>query len=231
MSSRRLGLRRFAGTTYLNPDLADRVILISATPATRNLEPVVPGDEELSSLRCECYAWALLNFWKLPPLIDMMLQAERSALVSAEYRALGLYRGRQRDLWLPIEVMMEALGVPEVDRHAAREYYARSQAATKAELREDHVELLRLLGGLVDSDATLEVTSTRLLDELSDDEDENGRRVWTPLKVGLALRSLNVLKSKDRTTRRDERRYVIDGEAVRSLLERYGLATDRVLPS
>src|SRR2546425_2891803 len=215
------GPKAFAGTTYLNPDLADRVILISATPATRNLEPVVPGDVELSLLRCECYAWALLNFWKLPPLIDMMLQAQDSALVNAEYRALRLYRGRQRDLWLPIEVVMEALGVPPEDRDAARDYYDRSQAATKAELREDHVELLELLHGLVGSEETFDIRSSRVLEQLSEEEDENGRPVWNGQKLGLALKSLNVLKSKNRTTKHDERRYVIDGRAVRSLVERY----------
>jgi hypothetical protein len=119
------GPKAFAGTTYLNPDLADRVILINTTPATHNLQQVVPADAELSLLRWECYAWALLNFWKLPPLIDMMLQAEHSALVSAEYPALKRYRGRQLDLWLPIEVVMEALNVPPEDRDAARDYYAR----------------------------------------------------------------------------------------------------------
>jgi hypothetical protein len=84
---------------------------------------------------------------------------------------------------------------------------------------------MELLHGLVGGDATLEITSTKLLEHLSDDEDENGRPVWNGQKLGLALKSLNVLKSKDRTAKHDERRYVIDGDAVRSLVERYGLAT------
>ena len=217
------GPKAFAGILPLDPDLADRTILITTTPAARTMEPVVVHDPVLAELRAQCYRWALVNYWKVVPTAEML--ASNSTLIASVYPELHCHRGRQRDLWLPIEVMMEVLEVPEADRQAAREYYARSQTATKAEVREDHVELLALLHSLVDTKEALEITSTKLLEQLTDEDDENGQPVWTPVRVGLALRSLNVLKSKDRTTGREKRLYVIDGDAVRSLVERYGLTT------
>jgi hypothetical protein len=217
------GPKAFAGIQPLDPDLADRTILITTTPATLTMEPVVLHDPVHAELRAQSYRWALVNCWKIGPVAQML--GSNTPLVVSVYPELYGHRGRQRDLWLPIEVMMEMLELSDADRQAARDCYARSQTATRAELRDDHVELLELLSNLVGSDATLEITSTSLLNQLSDEEDEYGRPVWTPQKVGLALRSLNVLKSKDRTTKHDERRYIIDGDAVRSLVERYELTT------
>jgi hypothetical protein len=219
------GPKAFAGIQALDPDLADRTILITTTPAARTPEPVVLHDPTLADLRAQSYRWALVNYWKLVPVVEML--GSNSRLVASMYPELHGHRGRQRDLWLPIEVLMEMLEVPEKDRQAAREYYGRSQAATKAELREDHLELLEVLNDLVRDEATLEITSTKLLEQLGDEEDENGRAVWTPLKVGLALKWLNVIKNKERTSSRNERRYVIDGDAVRSIAEGYGLSLIR----
>ncbi len=222
------GPKALAGTEALPVDLRDRAIVLTTVPARVILAPVPPEDSECAHIRGKCYAWALLSFWKLPALLDTMRETAGSALLREVWPGLASYQGRQHELWLPMEVLMEALRVPEADREQARDYYQRSQAATKAELREDHIELLELLCHLVGGDATLEITSTRLLEQLSDDEDENGRPLWTPLKLGMALRTLTVLKRNERTVTRDERRYVIDGNAVRSLAERYGLLPKEV---
>ena len=210
------GPKVFAGTTFLDEDLADRAILITTSPAARPVEPIAPGDEDATELREESYKWAWLNFYKLqalPPFSD------------PAWHGLAPYRSRQRDLWLPIEVMMEALNVPEVDRKAAREYYARSQTSTKAELPEHHSHLLRVLVQVVGGQETAEVTSTVLLERISPSDEtafEDPDR-WTPQRLGRALKSLNVLLANQRTNDHKERRYIIDGEAVRSTAKRYSL--------
>ena len=209
------GPKVFAGTTALDEDLADRAILITTSPATRIVEAIAPGDKEARDLRSELYKWAFVNFLKLSGV---------APFTDRDWAPLGAYKGRQRDLWRPIETIMEVLDVPEVDREAAREYYGRSQAATTAELREDHVQLLKLLLRIVGEEPSAEVSSTQLLTQLgSDVYDFDDPFGWSPQKLGVALRTLNVLKSKARTTTRNERRYVIDGEAVRETARRYGV--------
>jgi len=210
------GPKVFAGTKFLDEDLADRAILITTSPAARLVEPIAPNDEEATELREESYKWALLNFYKLRPL---------PAFSDHDWPGLARYSGRQRDLWMPIEVMMEALSVPEEDRRAARDYYARSQTSTKAELNDKYADILRVLRQIVGEEETAEVTSMGLLEKLSpqgeiDLDEPDG---WTPQKLGMALKSLTVLIASHRTRDRKERRYIIDGGAVRSAVERYGL--------
>jgi len=219
------GPKALAGTEALPVDLRDRAIVITTVPAHGVLGPVEPRDPECDQLRGNCYAWTLCSFWNLPPLVETMRRTSGSPLLRGVWPGLDSYVGRQHEIWLPMEVMMEALRVPDADRQAARDYYGRSQTATRAEIREDYADLLLVLLRLAGHNATLEITSTRLLEELPDDEDEKDRALWTVLRVGVALKALNVLKENQRTTERHKRRYVIDGDAVRSLVERYGLAT------
>lgn len=216
------GPKAFAGIQTLDPDLADRTILVTTTPAARTLEPVVLGDPQLGELRAQSYRWALMNCWKLLAVAEAL--SNNSPVVAAEYAVLHGHRGRQRDLWLPVEVMMEVLQVPHEHREAARDYYDRSQTATKAEVREDDAELVRVLRELVADQNTVETTSRQLLRQLtSGDQFDPDDQSWSPQKLGVALKRLNVLRKSERSKARDERQYIIDGEAVRSLAARYGL--------
>ncbi len=208
--------KAFAGINDLDQDLADRTILITTAPMSRSLEAVRSDDPELGHLRAQSYRWALLNAWKFAPVGEAL--GADTALVRTVYPALHGYRGRQFELWLPIEVVMEMLEVPEEDRVAARNYYQRSQTATKAELPPDSLELLQVLLGLVGSGDHGTITSKQILEELN----ERGSR-WTPQKLGRALQGLNVCTDKRRTTERDQRLYDIDWDAVRSAADRYGL--------
>lgn len=211
------GPKAFAGTQYLHEDLADRVILITTTLASQKLEQVRSVDADLLRLRSECYAWAMINgpdIRELAPFRD------------ANWPGLSEYHGRQRDLWLPIECIMEALTVPIDEREAARAYYRRSQASTKAELPGDKTELLLVLRCGVGDMETWSVARSALLaglrgplgNEVLDDED------WTPRKLGKQLKALNVLAVEPRRIGRNtDRQYVIDGNVVRTICKRYGI--------
>jgi len=59
------GPKTFAGIQPLDPDLADRTILITTTPASRTLEPVGSHDPIFADLRAQSYRWALVNYWSL----------------------------------------------------------------------------------------------------------------------------------------------------------------------
>lgn len=210
------GPKAFAGIEALDADLADRTILITTTPTALTLEPVVLDDPQLAELRAQTYRWALVNYWKLRAVAEML--GRDSRVVASVYPELYAYHGRQRDLWLPIEAVMEMLEVPPEDREAARHYYQRSQTATMAELPGDHVELLHVLLDIVGQRANVTSTSRQILDGL----EQRGAK-WSAQKFGLALKTLNVCVERRRSTGRDQREYLIDGDAVRSLADRYGL--------
>jgi len=207
------GPKTFAGIQPLDPDLADRTILITTTPASRTLEPVGSHDPIFADLRAQSYRWALVNYWRLVPVVEML--GSNSQLAASVYTALHSHRGRQRDLWLPIEVMMEMLEVPEEDRVEARDYYQRSQTSTKAELPADTVDLLLVLAGLVGEKSTVSVSSADLLRRLPG---------WTAIKLGKRLKSLALLaREPEREDRNHVRMYEVDGSGVRSLIERYAI--------
>ena len=218
------GPKAFAGTKSLHNDLADRVILVATSPTSQVMPPVMPDDLELRRLRAECHRWSLLNFPKVRAV---------APLTDPEWSGLTPYTGRQRELWLPIECMMEALDVPEGDRRAARDYYQRSQTSTKAELSDDTVELLQVLVKFVGDSDECAVTSTQLLAKLptgegldpSQEIDLSNPDVaeWTPRKLGTQLNNLGVIRSKKRTESNTVRRYAIDCHAVRTKARRYGL--------
>ena len=204
------GPKAFAGTKYLHHDLADRVILVTTTFASEELEQVKSDNADLLHLRSECYAWATVN----GPGIR-----ELAPFHETTWPGLSKYHGRQRDLWLPIECIMEALVVPTDEREAARAYYQRSQASTKAELPSDKTELLLVLRRGVEEMKRWSVKRSVLLGKLREgQEGEN----WTPRKLGRQLRALNVLAVEPRRIGRNtDREYVIDGNSVRATCERY----------
>jgi hypothetical protein len=210
------GPKAFAGTKYLDEDLADRAILIPTTPASRNLIPAAPGDVELTRLRCECYKWALKNANGICDLTPFR---------NPNWAALGAYWGRQRDLWLPIECIMEALGVPDQDRDAARDHYRRSQSNTKAELPDDKHALLQVLLGSAPEGSTWTVKRSLLLAGVQDLEpDGPDESDWNPKKIGKTLKTLGVLTAAPKRTEGNrDRLYAIDGVRVRSLCDRYGI--------
>jgi hypothetical protein len=201
------GPKALAGTRFLNEDLADRVIVIGTSPAGRQLPQVRPGDDDLRQLRWDCYRWALrqgADVRKVRPLTD------------STWPGLAEFADRQRELWLPIECIMEALDVPEDDRDAARKHYRRSRSATVAELPEQQVELLRVLRAGVGEEESWKVESKKLLPMMGPDT--------TPQGLGVLLRTLGVLsKEPKRTAKNRGRIYIIDGEVVRSLCNRYGI--------
>ena len=199
------GPKAFAGTQYLDEDLADRAILITMSPAARQVAPVVPTDPTFARLRAECYRWAMLN----GPGITQCKPFRPS------WPPLAEFTDRQRELWLPMECMMEVLDVPETEREAARDYYRRSQTATKAELPEDQAELLTVIRDLVGDDAELTITSTELAAHLS--------ILWDKRVTGRLLSSLNLVLKNERAASRRERIYVLDGATVRSKCARFGL--------
>ncbi len=220
------GPKAFAGTVPLPEDLADRTILISTSPAARILAAVEPDDPELRNLRALSYEWAALTFWKLLPMVVMMREAANDSLVGVEYSALQTYRGRQRDLLLPIEVLMEVLGVPDEDREAARDYYALSQSSTKAELPDDDVRLVRLLADRVGDQAEIAIRSNELLSLLNAPAggEFNTDEEWNAKKLGKRLKALGVLRCEPKRLDNNQKRlYTIDGNAVRSVATRYGL--------
>jgi hypothetical protein len=223
------GPKALAGTRYLPEDLADRTILVTTSPARRNLAPVSTEDPDFRELRAASYRWALLNFWLVEAVVEVLQAADNSPLVNALYPTLSLYSGRQADLWLPIEALMDALNVPDGDRAAARDYYQRSQAATKAELPEDDIALVMLLAEQVGEESLVEITSSELLERLNArraGEDFEPVTVWTWQKLGKRLKGLGVVRGESkRIAQNTARRYLIDGPAVRSLAEHYGLRT------
>ncbi len=214
------GPKAFAGTQPLPHDLADRPLLVTTSPSAKTLPPVEFDDERFAQIRADSYRWTLLDFWKLrglPPFVD------------PHWHGLANLRGRQRELWLPIEVMMEALDVPEPDRAAACKYYERSQASTKAELPEDKAELLSVLLDVVGEREVAEVTRAELLKRLGVGGDEELDQAadfdkWTPQKLGMRLKSLGVFtKEPRRLDGNTNRLYALDGQAVRRKAERLQL--------
>jgi hypothetical protein len=207
------GPKAFAGTRPLDPDMLDRAILIVTSPAARRVEAVLPSDATWAELRASVYRWALQNAHRIPAL---------APFVDPAWPGLAEYEGRQRELWLPIECVMEALGVPEEERTAAREYYRRSQSSTRAELGDDKRHLLHVLCDVVGDCEEVQVTSADLLSRLASAVSIQSNGAWTPQKLGVDLKALAVLRAQPkRIERNTERVYLIDGRAVRSACQRF----------
>jgi hypothetical protein len=224
------GPKALAGTQPLTDDLRDRAIVIEMRPAPRRLPPVHADDPALRRLRADCYAWALRNGCMMPDLGETLLSAERHPLLAAEWRELVGYYGRQHDLWLPIECIMEALRVPPDDREAARNYYRQSQTVTTAEPPQERFDLVRVLWELGtepqrSEGPTFSVTASEIEARLPVVPSADGlASAWDRRKIGKQMTALvGVLRRKERTSDRADVRYEIDREALRRRAREYGL--------
>jgi len=218
------GPKAFAGTEPLPDDLRDRAIVLRINLAPKVL-PTLVDDPELAQLRADCYAWALWNGWAIRDLWDMLQHADEAPLIAEEWPDLSKYAGRPRDLWVPIECVMEALRVPEGDREAAREYYAQSQMVTTAEPPRDRFELVQALWKLArqrEGDP-FAVTRSEIEHELPCQDGDFELR-WNAQKIGKQMNALvGVVKGKDRAPGRGDMVYRLGREALREWAKRYRL--------
>lgn len=222
------GPKALAGIESLPDDLRDRAIVVRTTKAPMRLAAILPEDPDLRRLRAESYRWVMLNGFKLADLRDMLIDGAESPLIAQEWSVLGQYHGRRHDLWLPIEVVMEALQIPLADREAAREYYSQSQVVTTAEPPRDRIELVQVLyqlsGTSRKGSAPKFIVARSEIEELLTDEDSESSPHWNHIKIGKQICALvGVVKSKARSTDRGDMVYEIDWDALRVLAERYGL--------
>lgn len=221
------GPKAFAGLDSLNEDLMDRSIHVSTSSSQKTLPAVRSSESESQALRAQSYRWALMEGYKV---------VQSGPFVNADWRGLVGLCGRERELWQPIEAMMEALNAPEEDRVAARRYYTRSVVTTKAEVPDDTRQLVELLVSKMGAEESFEVKSSDLLAKLNaviettsqtinfyPDEDQE----WTAIKLGRKLRDLGLLaKEPKRSNDRSARVYTIDSAVLRTKAERFGLMTD-----
>jgi hypothetical protein len=220
------GPKALAGTESVPEDLRDRLIVLRTIRAPSKFPPVRPDDSVFTKLRSMSYRWAMRNGWKLDAVSDMLVEAKPGTLAGEEWKTLSQYHGRPHDLWLPIEVLMEALQVPLSDRDAAREYYAQSQAVTEAAPPQDRLELVQALWELSKgrgSGEVFTVTRSELQDLLNDNDEESPRR-WTPGKIGKQIGALvGVMKAKARAYDRADMVYDIDRSKLATWAMNYGL--------
>lgn len=216
------GPKAFAGLDSLNEDLMDRSIHVSTSSSQKTLPAVRSSESESQALRAQSYRWALMEGYKV---------VQSGPFVNADWRGLVGLCGRERELWQPIEAMMEALNAPEEDRVAARRYYTRSVVTTKAEVPDDTRQLVELLLLKMDGKEDFEVNSSDLLAKLNTVIETTNQVInfypdegqeWSPIKLGRRLADLGLLKAKRREGR-SARIYTIDCAALRTKAERFGL--------
>ena len=129
--------KAFAAHTIFDMDLADRCIPIVMSPSRHELEPILAHDQRLHQLRKALYRYTLRHS---PTLFTLPTYTDRAA-VGAKHGFLG----RTWELFWPLEVACEWLGVPEEHRDAARDFYRKSIPSVKAELDPVKREVLAAL--------------------------------------------------------------------------------------
>ena len=104
--------------------------------------------------------------------------------------------------------------VQEDHRESARNYYRRSQTATKADLPEDRLQLLEVLVKVVNDQPTITMTTFELMKHLDQ---------WSLQKIGKAMADMALTVEVKRKQRNQVREYIINGDAVRAAARRHGI--------
>lgn len=103
--------KAFASIHPLPEDLRDRCIILPLTKSGRNLKYLDEEETIWKEIRTDLYQFALTDFSVLYANYEIK---------KIEYKTNLLITGRKLELWLPLEAIMQSVGIPEEEREKAR---------------------------------------------------------------------------------------------------------------
>lgn len=208
--------KAFAAHSIFDMDLADRCIPIVTLPAVRHVEPIMASDHRLDQVRRELYRYTLVHgrrVFAVPAYVN-------GPVLGGE---LG-FEGRTWELFWPLEVTFDWLGVPEEHRVAARDFYRKSIISVKPEL--DPLRkaiLLALVAASARASGNFKVRSDELASQVQPEVDPD--TVVDATRLGRVLFELGIAVDKDRPRvgKRRVTEWTVDSKRLKNHAERWGL--------
>lgn len=110
------GPKGFASISQLPEDLRDRCLVIALTKSKKNYKPLDEEDGVWKEMRGYIYKLLILNFSLAITLYETKKSLHRA---NPDKNIIG----RQLELWLPLEVMMFILEVPDEEQKSAKQRF------------------------------------------------------------------------------------------------------------
>lgn len=202
----------FASIHPLPEDLRDRCIIISLTRSGKNFHQLNEEDQTWKELRGEIYKLLITYFQE----INIQYQVKTTS-----YRLDPSLVGRELELWIPLEVLMERLGVPVNEQKEAKERFLSQYGFAEAQvndLERQVIERIRVSLG-EQNEITLapkEIAET-INDLWFDDADSSKQRA---AEVGKIVSKFNLSSRKLPRNNKGER-YVFSKDKVEKIYQGY----------
>jgi len=207
--------KAFASILVLPEDLRDRCLLFALTKSKKNFQPLDEENQVWKEMRGDLYKLLISYF------TDVSLQYE---LRGAEYRQNPILRGRQLELWLPLEVMMTIAGVSEDEQEKAKAKFTAQYEYTESqtsELEKCVIEtVIKLMGDKPDIILSPKDIADKISHEIFESTDGNLSDKQKAVKIGWKIDKYN-LSSKKLSRNSKGQRYLFTKAQVQKVADGY----------
>lgn len=212
------GPKIFASRHLIDPDLKDRCILIHMLTTKKQFPDPVPFDPRWADLRDKLYTYSLINWKKIR---DLYLDSGKGVTQ------------RVRELYRPIETVLQAEDVPKEEMGLIRTAFLKSMEETQFELTENDHELFRALldllllknpeEGMLSIKEIVEHMNPDLLptDGKGNRLSDRGLHTWMGRRIGV----FNLCNKQNREGHAGKRIYYFSYEHVKDVYSLYSNLT------
>lgn len=202
----------FASIHPLPEDLRDRCIIISLTRSGKNFHTLNEEDQTWKELRGELYKLLITYFQE----IDMQYQVKTTS-----YRLDPSLVGRELELWIPLEVLMERFGVSMFEQKEAKERFLSQYGFAEAQVNDLERQVIELIQRRIGGELEITLAPKEIAENIDslwfEDADSAKQQA---AEVGKIISKFNLSSRKLPRSNKGER-YVFSKEKVEKIYHGY----------
>ncbi len=206
------GPKGFASIHPLPEDLRDRCIIVALTKSGKNFHPLNEEDSLWKELRGELYKLLVSHFSSI--LMEYQVR-------TIAYKHNPSMVGRELELWLPLEVLMERFGVPPSEQRQAKERFLSQYGFAEAQVNDLEREVIERIRKSIGEQLEITLTPKEIADTIDslwfEDVDTLKQR---SAEVGKIISKFNLSTRKLPRNKQGER-YVFAKEKVEKIYQGY----------
>lgn len=205
--------KALAATRELPEDLRDRFLTIPLIRSSKNFPDPDNEDEDWRGMRGENYKFLINNYKTVSSIYSVL---------KVQYRKSPEVHGRTLELWLPLETMLQVLGVDEEEKKKAKQRFLLQYQFTEYEPSELEEAVVKAVIELFQENEVQVVLSPKVISEqvnfdvfsASDSPKQRAAR------VGWVIRKFNISSEKKPRTK-DGVCYLFEKAKVEGIYTRY----------
>lgn len=208
----------FASIEELPEDLRDRCIVIPLIRSKGNVTPIAEEDIIWKNLRSELY---------MLPIEEHIFISANYLLKLAEYKKNTEILGRQLELWLPIETMLDTFSVEAEEVEKARKRFLSRYEFAVYQTSELELAVIEAVKKLIGEKNEITLRPKEIVEEINSDLFEEDTQSWSgqslkqkSAKVGKAINKFNIASQKLARDNQGEK-YLFTKEQIKKVYDGY----------